>query len=150
MIDNFQIAKELLNQNGEIIGVTSGNSMKPLFRSGRDKAVIVPLSKDLCVGDVLLYKNKSDNQVNLHRVIKISKNGPVLRGDSVYYKETDIPKQDIIGILKGFYRDGKYYDCKLHKGYKLYVYYILASYPIRRLVRKFVSAFKKIKNLLEK
>ncbi|MBE6787318.1 MAG: hypothetical protein E7537_03115 [Ruminococcaceae bacterium] len=150
MINNFQIAKELLEQNGEITGATQGDSMKPLFRSGLDKAVIVTPPETLHVGDVLLYKNKTDNQVNLHRIVKITKQGPVLRGDNLYVKETNIPSEDIIGILKGFYRGNKYYDCKLNTGYKIYVFYILASYPLRRLLKKFKSAFLKLKNLLEK
>lgn len=150
MIDNYKIAKELLNAKGEIVGVTSGDSMKPLFRSGRDKAVIAPLPETLRIGDVLLYKNQKDDEVNLHRIIKMTKDGPVLRGDNLYYKETNIPKDEIIGILKGFYRNDKYYDCKLNKGYKIYVFYILASYPLRRILRKFASAFRKIINLLEK
>lgn len=144
MIKNFEIAQALLDQKGEITGQTYGNSMWPLFRSQKDKAVIIPVPKNIKVGDVLLYKNASGD-VNLHRVIKIAENSPVLRGDNLYYKETSIPKNYIIGLLKGFYRNDKYYDCQSHFGYKLYVKYILISYPLRRLAKKIHSLFYRIK-----
>lgn len=150
MIDNFDIAKSLLEQNGEIIGLTAGNSMKPLFRSDKDKAVIIPLSKDLKVGDVLLYRNKTDEALVLHRIIKFKNGSPILRGDSMFITETDIPPENIIGVLKGFYRNGKYYDCQKHIGYRIYVFYILSSYPLRRIMRKALSALKRLKKLLEK
>lgn len=150
MIDNFDIAKSLLEQNGEITGLTSGGSMKPLFRSGKDKAVIIPASKFFKVGDVLLYRNKTDTDLVLHRIVKFKNGYPVLRGDSMFVTETDIPPENIIGLLKGFYRNGKYYDCKKHIGYKIYVFYIISSYPLRRLLHKILSALKRLKKLLEK
>ena len=150
MIDNFDIAKSLLEQNGKITGLTTGDSMKPLFRSGKDKAVIIPLPQHFKVGDVLLYRNKTDDSLVLHRVVKLKNSLPVLRGDSMFVTETDIPHKNIIGILKGFYRNGKYYDCKGHLGYKIYVFYIILSYPFRRFMHKVISAFKRLKKLLEK
>ncbi len=150
MIDNFDIAKSLLEQNREIVGLTSGNSMKPLFRSGKDKAVIIPFSKNFKVGDVLLYRNKTDDNLVLHRIVKFKNGFPVLRGDSMFVTENDIPPENIIGVLKGFYRNGKYYDCQKHIGYKIYVFYIILSYPLRRLSHKFLSALKRLKKLLEK
>ncbi len=150
MIDDFDIARNLLEQNGEITGVTSGNSMKPLFRSGKDKAVVVPFNDTFKIGDILLYKTRYSNSLNLHRVVKITKHGPVLRGDNLFVCETNIEKSNIIGILKGFYRNNKYYDCQKHLGYKIYVTYIIISYPLRRFMRKCKSAFSKFKSLLEK
>lgn len=147
MIDNFDIAKTLLEQNGEITGDTAGNSMKPLFRSGKDKAVIIRAESKIKIGDVLLYKSSNADTLNLHRVVKITKNGPVLRGDSLFYNETNIARSNIIGILKGFYRNNKYYDCQKHFGYKIYVAYIIVSFPFRRCIRKLKSV---IKNLLDR
>ncbi len=150
MIDSFEISKELLNQNGQIIGTTKGNSMTPLFRSGKDKALIVPITAKLKIGDVLLYKSPNSTTVNLHRIVAFKDNHPIFRGDSLFFKETNIPKTDILGILKGFWRDNKYYDCEKNTLYRIYVFYILLSYPIRRLMKKINTAFKKLKNLLEK
>ena len=154
MIENFTVAKSLLEQNGELIGTTSGNSMSPLFRSGKDKAVIIPLITSPKVNDVLLYRKKTSDDLVLHRVIKITDNGPVLRGDALYRNETNIPSHYILGVLKGFYRNSKYYDCKKSALYMLYTIYIRASYPLRYCTNKAFLLLKrilcKLKNLLEK
>lgn len=148
MIDNFDIAKRLLKENGEIIGITSGSSMKPLFRSGKDKAVIVPLTQTPQVNDVLLYRKKTTEDVVLHRIIKITEKGPILRGDNLFYNETDIPQENLVGIMQGFYRSGKYYDCQKSLGYKLYICYIRLSYPMRYCFHKIISFLKRLKKLL--
>ncbi|MBR6533490.1 MAG: hypothetical protein IKT44_03590 [Clostridia bacterium] len=145
MIENLDIAKSLLEQNGEITGLTSGNSMRPLFRSGKDKAIIIPPPENFKVGDVLLYRNKTDDNLVLHRIVKFKKGCPVLRGDSMFLTETGIPHENIVGILKGFCRNGKHYDCQKHIGYKIYVFYIISSYPIRKFSHKVLSALKRFK-----
>lgn len=143
MNNSFSIAKNLLEQNGEIIGVTKGNSMRPLFRDDKDRAVIAPLPPKIKRNDVLLYKKPQNDEVVLHRVIKIADGNPILRGDALYVRESNIPQSYIIGIMKGFYRGEKYYDCKKSLKYKLYVFYIRLSYPLRRFLHK-VKSFCKI------
>lgn len=146
MNNSFSIAKNLLDQNGEIIGATNGNSMRPLFRNGKDRAVIVPLWRPIKPNDVLLYKKQNNDDVVLHRVIKVTPNGPVFRGDALYFKESNINSADIIGIMRGFYRGKKYYDCQKSFKYKLYVLYIRASYPMRRFLHKIKSFLKVLKH----
>ena len=142
MSNNFDIVKGLLQENGEVVSCTSGKSMLPLFRDGRDRAVIVPLLREPRVNDVLLYRKASTNEVVLHRVIK-TRGGTVLRGDNLYFCEQNIPAQDILGVMKGFYRNDKYCDCEKSTTYKLYCFYIRASYPLRRLAKKACSFVKK-------
>ncbi len=154
MIDNFNLAKEILETKGELTGKTQGNSMKPLFRSGKDNAVIVPLTQPPKKNDVLLYRNTKNDEIILHRVIKIKNGCAIYRGDNLYHNEYSIKKDDILGLLKGFYRNGKYYDCKKSVCYKLYIIYIRFSYPLRFVVHKATNLLKRIyrktKNLLEK
>ena len=144
MNNNFEIAKELLQKNGEITGLATGISMKLLLRSGRDNAVIIPKPEHLRQNDVVLYRHPFNNELILHRIIKVTQNGFIIRGDNVYYTEKDVKPDDIIGILKGFYRDGKFYECKNSPIYKLYVFYIRVSYPIRYLFFKSFSLLKRI------
>ena len=145
MNNNFDFAKAVLEEKGEVIGVTTGNSMKPLFRSGKDRAVIIPKPETFNVNDVLLYRKISTNEVILHRVVSVTKNGLVIRGDNCYYDETNVKNENILGVLKGFYRGGKYYDCKTSIPYKIYVAYIRASYPLRFFVFRVI---RKIKTML--
>ena len=149
MSNNFEVAKGVLKENGELIGMTSGKSMFPLFRDNKDRAVIVPISQKLRVNDVLLYRKVTTNELILHRIVKIKNGNPILRGDNLYFNETRIPADDILGVMKGFYRNGKYYDCKKSLSYKLYVFFLRASYPIRYLFKKAFSLLKRIINSIK-
>ena len=111
MTDNFEIAKDLLLTKGEITGLTKGNSMKPLFRDGKDKAIILPITTPIKQNDVLLYRNADSQDTILHRVVKTKNGKLILRGDNLYYNENDIRQENIVGVLNAFYRNGKYYEC---------------------------------------
>lgn len=142
MDNNFDYFKG----NSKIRGLAVGNSMRPLLRDKKDIVTVRKIEGKLKVNDVLLYRKSGSDDLVLHRILKITDKGLVIRGDNVYYKETDVTPDRIVGIMAGFERNGKYYDCKKSKIYKLYVIYIRLSYPIRRLFRKFKSFIKIIKN----
>ena len=145
MDTNFINAKSLLEQNGEISGRTVGKSMLPLFRSERDVAIIKKIDRKFKVNDVLLYRKKETDEFILHRLINIDKNGYVIRGDNTFNREINVTDDDIIGIMAAFERNGKYYECDKSSFYKLYVFYIRTSYPLRRLIHKFRSFIKVLK-----
>ncbi len=148
--NNFDIAKGILAKEGQLVGATSGKSMYPLFRDGKDRAVIIPLPKELKVNDVLLYRKISTNEVILHRIVKFKAGKPILRGDNLYFNETKIPMDNILGVMKGFYRNDKYYECEKNLSYKLYVFLLRISYPIRYLFKKGFSLLRRIKNHYKK
>lgn len=149
-MNSFEVSKTILTENGKLTGITAGNSMRPLFKDNRDKAVIVPIVRPLKRNDVLLYKKSTTNDVVLHRVVKFKNNQPVFRGDSLYFTETNIPKENIVGIMDGFYRNGKYYNCQKSIRYKLYVFLLRISYPLRRICHKGKSFLKILKRHIEK
>ena len=43
------------------------------------------------------------------------------------------PESQIVGVMKAFYREGKYCDCETSRIYKLYIIANRASYPARYL-----------------
>lgn len=149
MNNNFEIIKNILKEKGELVGVTSGNSMYPLFRDQKDRAVIVPLPPKLKINDVILYRKANTNEVILHRIVKFKNSKPIFRGDNLYHNETQIPKDDILGIMKGFFRNGKYYECKKSFSYKLYVSFMRISYPIKFLFKKAFSLLGRIINIIK-
>ena len=55
-----------------------------------------------------LYRR--DDHLTMHRVIKVTKTGYIICGDNRITLEKDITDSDIVGVLKGFYQDGKYVD----------------------------------------
>ena len=134
MISNVE---EVLKSTGIAVSGFSGTSMMPMLRQGKDKVVISALDRPLKIHDVPLYKS-GDNKYILHRIIKMKPDGYVIRGDNLYNNEYDVTDQDVIGVLKAFYRGEKLIDCN-SLGYKIYVWYVRFSYPLRWLLFKFLK-----------
>lgn len=124
--------EELLKTQDEVMTRTRGISMRPLLRQGRDIVVIKRPQFPLKVGDVPLYKVKSRKELVLHRILKVNGDGSyIIRGDNLFVKEHVLESQ-IVGVMKAFYREGKYCDCEKSRKYKLYIFLNRAGYPVRR------------------
>lgn len=142
---NFKDAAAALEFEETVSVLTRGTSMRPMLREHRDLVVIEKLKGVPRVNDVLLYRKKGFEELVLHRLIKIKNGRYVFRGDNNYFTEYDVTDEDIVGILKEFYRDGKYCSCQ-NKKYRLYSFYIMHSYGARylwkRIIRPFLSKIK--------
>lgn len=141
-------ADEALKEQEEVAVLTAGTSMQPMLREHRDIAIIERVNRKLRANDVPLYRKSGYDKLVLHRILKVTKNGYVIRGDNLFTKEYDVTDDDIVGVLKAFYRDGKYYDCQKSKAYRLYVFFIRAAYPAkflwRRKIRPFPGRIKRV------
>ncbi len=139
----------VLIEIGEIAACTSGVSMYPMLRNRKDMAVIAAVNGELQKDDVALYRVPKGKLI-LHRIIKVKPDIYVIRGDNLYKKEY-VPKEWVIGVLKGFHRGKRYVDCNQSRGYKVYILYIKISYPLRYLVFRFIRPiFGKFKRFLKK
>ena len=127
--------ENVIAQNGEIMTCSSGFSMYPMLRNRKDMVVVVKPESRPKRHDVVLYR--TGKKVLLHRIIKDLGDEYIIRGDNRLNKEYGITPDDIFGILKGFYRNGKYIDCKTNKLYKAYIIFNRTSYPLRFLWKKF-------------
>ncbi len=137
-LDEQQTIINSINKQGFCCTLTKGASMRPLFREHKDIVIIESLNRKPKVNDVLLYSKKGYKSLVLHRLLKIKKDGTlVIRGDNNYFTEYDIRENDIVGVLKEFYREGKYCNCK-NKRYLIYSFYIRHSYALRYLWKKIV------------
>jgi len=105
-----------LKTNPEVSVLTKGVSMRPMLRQHKDIVVIERISGELKVGDVVAYLGVG-NAYTLHRIVRIKNGDLIIRGDNNYFTEFNIKKEDIVGILKEFFRDGKYINCKTNKRY---------------------------------
>ena len=133
--DNYAGAEKALSENGEFSSRTRGTSMYPLLREGKDIVVIKPPVFPLKKHDVPLYGRKNYDKLILHRIIKTPKNSVyVIRGDNTYEKEI-VNETDIVGVLSGFFRNGRYYACSGIK-YSLYVFFMRLFYPVRYVWKK--------------
>ena len=126
-------AAELLKIQDEVMTRTRGTSMRPLLRQGRDIVVIKRPEFPLKAGDAPLYRVKSKKELVLHRILNVRKDGVyIIRGDNLFVKEY-VAESQIVGVMKAFYRYGKYCDCEKSRIYKLYIIANRASYPARYL-----------------
>ncbi len=124
--------EELLKTQDEVMTRTRGISMRPLLRQGRDIVVIKKAELPLKAGDAPLYKVKGRKELVLHRILKVNPDGSyIIRGDNLFVKEHVLESQ-IVGVMKAFYREGKYCDCEKSRKYKLYIFLNRVSYPLRR------------------
>lgn len=134
-VTGFRDAEELLKTQDEVATRTRGTSMRPLLRQGRDIVVIKRPEFPLKAGDVPLYRVRGKKELVLHRILKTGEDGVyIIRGDNLYVKEY-VKESHIVGVMKAFYRDGKYCDCEKSRKYKLYIFLNRASYPLRYLWR---------------
>lgn len=124
-----------LQEKGVIIYTNVGTSMQPLIRQGKDIMIISSvdsIGRKLKKMDVPLYKRDSGQYV-LHRIVKVTEDGYVLRGDNTYVNEYGITEKHVIGVLTGVLRNGK--EISVYSfGYVLYSYIWYCTYYIRKMV----------------
>ena len=124
--------ERILDLEGVVVYRVEGVSMRPMLRQDRDVVVIRKPSGRLQKFDVALYRRQTGNYV-LHRVVGVSEDGYVIRGDNCFRDETDITDNEIVGILTQFQRRGK--EIRVDSlAYRLYARLWVGIYPLRRFL----------------
>lgn len=143
MTDGHSI-EDRVAELGEIVFSTKGRSMYPMLRNRKDMSVIRRYEGEkLNVGDVPVFRRKHGKLV-MHRIVKITPEMYITRGDNEIHYEKVRPER-IFGVLKGFYRNGRYIDCEKSRLYKCYVFLNRISYPIRFLRKKLLRFLRRRK-----
>lgn len=108
--------------------------MKPMLYQYRDLIILETVPSEGCHRyDVVLYR-RGDRYI-LHRILKETKNGYVICGDHNRKREYDITKDQIIGRLTSFVRNGK--EIRIDNvWYKLYTHVWCDLFPLRVLILK--------------
>ena len=101
-------AEQILKQKGSYCHTVLGDSMYPMLRGSSDAVIIVPLNSKPKKYDVVLIRKDQENLV-LHRIIKVKKDGYIFVGDNSFKKEK-ITDNQIIGVVNKFYRGEKLYS----------------------------------------
>ncbi len=137
------ITDQLLN-GGEVILVVSGTSMLPLLRPGRDRVVLgAPPKGALRVTDLPLYR-RADGKYVLHRVLRIFPDGSYgMAGDHQTNLEYQVQPEQILGLVRGFWRKEHYYSC-CQWNYRLYSWFWVKAFPARRFLLCFKSVGARI------
>ena len=125
----------LIDEGFDVTLTITGNSMRPMLTHLRDSVVLTKCDPNtLRVGDIPLYRRENGTYV-LHRIMKVHDTAYDISGDHQWVLEKDIQKSQVLCVVKGFTRKGKYYSCE-HKGYRFY------SFLWRKIFifRKFIMA----------
>lgn len=138
--------EESLKQNGVYITLTKGDSMNPMLVEGRDRVVIVPPEFPLNKYDVPVYRKLG--HYTMHRIVRVTKNGYVICGDNRGDLEKNIRKEDIVGMLDGFYQGDKYID-RHDKEFLQYGIDAVKSLPKRRIKHFIKRVIQKIKRIVK-
>ena len=136
--------EEVLEENGKHFQTTVGDSMEPMLKNRSCIVEIVKPSGELKRYDLPLYKRPSGQYV-LHRIHKVKKDYYLTCGDNRCSREK-VPKEWVIGVMKGYYKDGVYIPESDPK-YRRYVRYVCNFFFIRAIFiyvkLKMRSVFKK-------
>ena len=102
------IIQEEIDSGGKVRFKPRGRSMLPFLKEGRDEVVLVKPPQRLSKYEIPFYRRRDGGFV-LHRVVGFGPDGTyIMCGDNQYYKERGIAHNQIIAVVDGVYRKGKY------------------------------------------
>ena len=137
--------EDVLASEGFYMGPPAGVSMWPMLRNRHDVMLVVPAEHELRRYDVALYR-RGEKYV-LHRVVgryeRGSEKGYVICGDNCVMLEY-VPCGDVLGVLRGFYRDNCYIDCETSRGYHAYSRLWVVLFPVRKVCKRGGAAIKRV------
>ena len=138
--------EDVLEKDGVYPTVTSGTSMRPLFKTHRDMLILERVSGTLKKYDVALYR--IGDKYILHRVIGVDKEKKVyiIRGDNTFTKEY-VRFDSVLARLTVFKRNGKHHTVN-DRSYIVYSVLWNFIYPIRYLINLGVRAVRKIYRII--
>ena len=142
--DLLPVVKEVLSSGGEFLIHPEGTSMLPYIKEGRDAVMLSPFDGAPRRGDLLLYERTCGTLV-LHRVVKVERDGTIsFRGDNQYFIERGIRQEQVIAVVKRFYRGDKEVRAD-GLASRLYCARRTLFYPARRITR---ALWRRAKRLL--
>lgn len=111
------LIQETLSQGKSVTFSPRGISMLPMLRQGRDTVTLAPIDRELRKYDIPLYRRDNGAFV-LHRIVAVGDTFTCI-GDNQYELEHGIRKDQMIGVVTAFARDGR--TVKVSSvGYKMY------------------------------
>ena len=106
MDDMMPLMREKLAAGHTVQLSPVGISMLPMLRQGRDCVSLKPISGRLKKYDIPLYQ-RDDGHYVLHRIVKVGETYTCI-GDNQFREEAGVRQDQLIAVVAGFTRDGKY------------------------------------------
>ena len=119
-----------LENGGRAPLVVTGISMLPTLRHCRDLVELIPLTRALRRGDLILYQRANGAYI-LHRIVNKPSNGQfICAGDNQWEPETVCAEQ-VIALVDTYIRDGKRIPVEKFSC-KMWVNFWVAFFPMRK------------------
>ena len=122
-----------LCQSGTVLPMCiplDGNSMRPLIRRRSDRVSIVPLTRSLLRGDVVLFEHPAGRYV-VHRIYRMRDDSVQTLGDHCWNPDPWMPKSCALGLAVLLERNGRRIRLD-HPAAQLLGRVWMAGLPIRR------------------
>lgn len=145
---NNQKAEQILDSVGIYSAISKGTSMWPMLDDGKNRIIITKYENEPELYDVALFRRESGVLV-LHRIVEIHTDHYIFCGDNQHFFEK-VQKEQVLGVLQGYYKGKKYTDCKKSRFYRLYVRFWTKSINNRRKILNFMWYLVGIKNKFKK
>ena len=85
-----------LHTNYPMAAITSG-SMWPVLKTG-DLVFIEGAGKgNIVLGDIIVFKNRTNNTLTIHRVVKLTEDKITTKGDANFSEDSPVDYADVIG-----------------------------------------------------
>ena len=84
----------------------AGFSMMPFIRSG-DVITIAPAPARIRFGDVVAFESSSSGKLVVHRIVRVSSDGYIIKGDNSPESDAGVPGSRILGRVARVERRGK-------------------------------------------
>ena len=137
----FSRVRQALSENGRAYVRVTGDSMRPLLRHLKDGVVIVPPDR-IRRGDIVLF-DRRNGRYALHRVIRKGKNGFTMAGDNQWHMETDLPYDQVVGVVSDVVRGDRAIPCR-HFFLRFYSYVVTELTFPRIYIWKAVGRLRKL------
>lgn len=126
-----------LGLEGSMLPVTitlDGDSMRPLIRRGKDRVTILPLMRDIKIGDVVLFCGGKERYV-VHRVYKLREGWVRTLGDNCLNPDPWMPLEQVWGLIVRMERGGRSYRLD-SEGARIWGRVWMALYPVRAMHKR--------------
>lgn len=129
MEELYELILLQLSNGGKATLIVTGVSMKPMLTEHRDSVLLIPVTKDPVVGDVVLYR-RGNGQFVLHRIIRLTPECYLISGDNQCVLEK-VTREQMLAVVDGFARKGKQYSVRAPL-YRVYVWACTKLFCLRR------------------
>ena len=123
-----------LSEGGTVTFSPKGTSMLPMLRSGADSVTLKKPPEKLKRGVVALFilKNGAEKKFILHRLVRIRDGLYTFCGDNRFTTDSPVPYENILAVVTEYVHGGKKRSLNA-LWYRLYSFYMVSTYRIRRV-----------------